>query len=96
MITQVVFYICNEGQREIFWHDIISEKIDKDGKEEIGNIHYSFFSSLENKNIILLVESWKDAQSLDCHYESETFKKLGVLKKKYVRQTIIENYTNNI
>ena len=96
MITQVVSYICNEGQREKFWSDILFERIEQAGKQECGNIRYNFYFALEDKDILLLVESWQDSKSLDDHYQSENFKKLGALKKKYVDRTIIEKYTNNI
>ena len=95
MITQVVSYICKEGQREIFWKDIVSAGIDIEGGKETGNTHYEFFLSLQNENVILLVESWENEKLLECHYQSDNFKKLGALKKIYVMQTIIEKYTNN-
>lgn len=95
MITQVVSYICNEDQRDKFWKDIVSARIDIEGGKEIGNIRYNFFLSLENSDTILLVESWEDEKSLECHYGSENFRKLGVLKKTYVKQTIIEKYISN-
>lgn len=95
MITQVVSYICNEGQRDNFWHEIVSAGIDIEGEHELGNIRYSFFLSLQNEYTILLVESWEDEKSLEWHYKSENFSKLGLLKKTYVKQTLIEKYINN-
>jgi quinol monooxygenase YgiN len=96
MIIQVVSYICKEDQKEDFWKDIVAAKIEQLGKNECGNIRYNFYSDLEDKNVLLLVESWQDAKSLDDHYQSDNFKKLGDLKKKYVMRTIIEKYTNSI
>jgi quinol monooxygenase YgiN len=92
MITQVVFYRCKEGQRDNFLNEVKSIGIDQKCKVEGGNIRYSFFASLENDDTLLLVESWTDTHSLECHYKSDNFMMLGALKKKYVEQTVIEKY----
>lgn len=56
----------------------IVEKI----KLEEGNLRYEYFTSLEDKNSILLVDTWKDEKSIDLHHKSEMMKVLK-LRKKY-------------
>ena len=57
----------------------IVEKI----KLEEGNLRYEYFTSLEDKNSILLVDTWKDEKSIDLHHKSEMMKVISKLRKKY-------------
>ena len=59
-----------------------SKNIYKETLEE-GNLRYEYFTSLEDKNSILLVDTWKDEKSIDLHHKSEMMKVISKLRKKY-------------
>jgi quinol monooxygenase YgiN len=44
------------------------------------------------KETILLIDSWKDQESLDRHHESETMKKIIELRNKYNLHMKVEKY----
>lgn len=47
---------------------------------------------LEDEETILLIDSWKDQESLDKHHESETMTKIMELRNKYDLHMNVEKY----
>lgn len=61
-------------------------------RNEHGNEHYEYFTSVENPNKVFLLEKWKNAYDVAEHNNSENMKKLGEIKKKYNITTTVEKF----
>ena len=87
-----VHYYLKDGKREEFYRTIMERGIAAASRAEKGNEKYDYFYSPDNKNELLLIELWASEEVLKQHRETEHFKALGELKKKYVVDTVIKRY----
>ena len=100
-----VHYYLKDGKREEFYRTLMESGIAAASRAEKGNEKYDYFYSPDNKNELLLIEnfdemyrellqedSWLLEEVLKQHWETEHFKALGDLKKKYVVDTVISRY----
>ena len=60
-------------------------------KRYLKNINL-YLLPLEDEETILLIDSWKDQESLDKHHESETMTKIMELRNKYDLHMNVEKY----
>jgi quinol monooxygenase YgiN len=65
--------------------------VDRIRKEE-GNLRYEYFFPLDEPETVLLIDKWKDEESLDIHHKSEMMKEIAELRKKYNLKMKIEKY----
>ena len=92
MIVLNVTYKCKPGMREAFLKNIKEEGLDAKSRAEAGNIKYDYYYPAEEKDELLLVEKWKDADAVADHGVQPHFLRLGEIKSLYVDETIIERY----
>ena len=89
MIVLNVTYKCLPGKRDAFLAAIKKEGIDVASRAEAGNIKYDYYLPAEGGDELLLLEKWKDAESITEHGRQAHFKRLGELKTEYVADTVI-------
>lgn len=65
--------------------------VDKIRKEE-GNLKYDYFFPMDNNETLLLIDNWKDQESLDIHHQSEMMKEIAELREKYDLHMKVEKY----
>ena len=92
MIVLNVTYKCRPDMREEFLEMIVTEGIDIASRAEEGNIKYDYYLPFEGGDELLLVEKWKDEDSLLKHGKQAHFARLGELKEQYVEDVVIEKY----
>lgn len=92
MIVMNVTYKCKPNQRDSFLETIKAEGLDAACRAENGNIQYDYFKACADKNILLLLEKWEDADALSAHTQQPHFLKIGKIKEMFVEETIIEKY----
>lgn len=62
-------------------------------RKEDGNMQYSYFIPVDqNDKTLLLVEKWKDQNSLDAHMVGKPMAKVQEIKKKYGAVTTATKY----
>lgn len=61
-------------------------------RAESGNLKYQYFFPAEDDETVLLIDSWKDRQSLDKHHASPMMKKIAELRDRYDLHTRAEYY----
>lgn len=66
-----------------------------DIREEDGNIRYEYFFPMEDDETVLLIDSWKDQQSIDVHHASPMMKKIMELREKYDLHMKLERYVSD-
>lgn len=92
-ITLNVFYTVTDGKRDEFINAIKEENIDVLSRLEKGNLKYEYYFPVEDRNQILLIETWESNLAQKLHGESEHFKKLQLIKEKYVVDVKFEKYS---
>jgi quinol monooxygenase YgiN len=76
MLVNAVIYTFPEDRAEEAKR-ILTELRDLSRKEE-GCIAFDVARAIDNANVFILHELWKDKAALDLHYTTEHFTRLGV------------------
>ena len=63
-------------------------------RNEPGNLRYDYFIPLNDKETVLLIDSWKDQASIDAHHASSMMKDLAALREKYDLHMVAERYVS--
>ena len=91
-ITINIYYKGQNGSARKFVDEMFSSGMVKKIRSKEGNLRYEYFEPLEDKETILLVDSWKNQEALDKHHESETMNKIIKLRNKYDLHMKVEKY----
>lgn len=87
-----IYYKGQNGSARKFANEMISSGIVEEIRSKEGNLKYEYFEPLEDKETILLIDSWKNQESLDKHHKSETMNKIMELRNKYDLHMKVEKY----
>ena len=69
--------------------DLISET-----RKEDGCISYNLLADTEDENILVMLEQWKDTDSLNRHMKTDHFKQFGdVIEQFLVKEIDIQSYS---
>ena len=90
--TMNIYYKGQNGSAKKFAKEMISSGIVEEIRSKKGNIRYDYFEPLDDKETILLIDSWEDQESLDNHHKSETMNKIIELRNKYDLHMKVEKY----
>ena len=90
--TMNIYYKGKNGSAKKFANEMISSKIVDEIRNKEGNLKYEYFMPLEDEETILLIDSWKNQESLDKHHESDTMNKIIELRNKYDLHMKVERY----
>ena len=87
-----IYYKGENGSAKAFANEMINRGIVDEIRSKEGNLRYEYFSPLDDPETILLIDSWKDQESLDRHHKSETMNKIIELRNKYDLHMKVEKY----
>ena len=87
-----IYYKGKNGSAKRFADEMISSGIVDEIRSKEGNLRYEYFEPLEDEETILLIDSWKNQESLDLHHKSETMDKIIKLRNKYDLHMKVEKY----
>lgn len=90
MIVINVIYHCKEGKRDEFLKALLAEGLDKKCQTDAGNIKYDYYLPAAEDGTLLLVERWKDEESLKAHIAAPHMARIGELKNLYVDHTELQ------
>ena len=68
--------------------------VDKIRKEE-GNEKYEYYFSQKDPETVLLIDRWKDQESLDIHHASPMMEQILKLREKYGLTATAERFDTN-
>lgn len=91
MLTMNLYYEMKPGTKQEFLDKVYSMEIPQKTQKEKGCIAYDFFASAD-KDIVLLIEKWENADCLPAHTQQEHFKQLIALKNDYVISTTCDKF----
>ena len=87
-----IYYTGENDNARKFANEMISSGLVEEIRNKEGNLKYEYYEPLEDNETILLIDSWKDQESLDKHHKSETMNKIIELRNKYDLHMSVEKY----
>ncbi|MDE7168483.1 MAG: antibiotic biosynthesis monooxygenase [Clostridia bacterium] len=94
-ITINIYYTGEGGSAKKFAEEMVSSGVVDEIRAEEGNIRYEYFFHMDDKETVLLIDSWKDQSSLDKHHASPMMAKITKLRNKYDLHMKVERYVSD-
>ncbi len=91
-ITVNLRYKGTDGAARKFAEEMISSGTVDKIRNEAGNLRYEYYQSLDEPETILLIDSWKDQESIDVHHASPMMATIMELREKYDLHMTVERY----
>ncbi len=93
-VTVNIYYSGVNGNARKFAEEMMSDGVVSDIRAENGNLKYEYFFSMDDKETVLLIDSWKDQHSIDVHHASPMMAKIIKLREKYDLHMKVERYVS--
>ena len=94
MITVNLYYTGTNGSARAFAAEMESSGVADEIRNEPGNLRYQYFSSLNDPETVLLIDSWIDQTAIDAHHASPMMQKIMELREKYDLHMIAERFVS--
>lgn len=94
-ITINIFYTGRNGNAKKFAEEMIESGIVRDIRAEEGNLKYEYFFPMDDDETVLLIDSWKNQETLDKHHATEMMQKIIALREKYDLHMRVERYVSD-
>lgn len=94
-ITINIYYSGENGNAKKFAEEMVTSGVVRDIRAEEGNIKYEYFFPMEDKETVLLIDSWKDQHSIDVHHTSPMMAQITRLREKYDLHMKVERYISD-
>lgn len=94
-ITVNIYYSGVNGNARKFAEEMVSSGVVSDIRAEDGNLRYEYFFPMNDKEMVLLIDSWKDPHSIDVHHASPMMAKITELREKYDLHMQVERYMSD-
>ncbi len=92
MITVIIKYCGKKDNAKRFMEEMISSHIVEEIRNEKGNLRYEYFIPVNDKESVLLIDSWIDQSCLDEHHKSPLMNKIAQLREKYDLHMEVNKY----
>ena len=94
-ITMNLYYTGKDGNARKF-----AEEMEQSGtaaliRAEDGNEKYDYFFPMSDPETVLLIDSWKDPESIDVHHASPMMNTIADLREKYDLHMRAERYISD-
>lgn len=94
-ITMNLYYTGKDGNARKF-----AEEMEQSGtaaliRAEDGNEKYDYFFPMSDPETVLLIDSWKDPESIDVHHASPMMNTIAELREKYDLHMRAERYISD-
>ena len=90
MLTLLVKYTDKPGCREKYADQVISSGLLDAIRAENGCLRYDYYFSVQEENVILLVEQWESEKLQQEHMQHPNMTRLQALKAEYIANTILQ------
>ena len=91
-VTVNIYYSGVNGNARRFAEEMVSSGVVSDIRAEPGNLRYEYFFPMDDPETVLLIDIWKDSQSIDLHHASPMMGKIAALREKYDLHMTVERY----
>ncbi|MDE6413087.1 MAG: antibiotic biosynthesis monooxygenase [Eubacterium sp.] len=94
-VTVNIYYSGVNGNAKKFAEEMVSSGIVDDIRAQDGNLKYEYFFPMDDAETVLLIDSWKDQQSIDIHHVSPMMTKIIAFREKYDLHMKVERYVTD-
>lgn len=94
-ITVNIYYTGVDGNARKFAEEMVLSGVVSDIRAEDGNLKYEYFFPMDDRETVLLIDSWENQQSIDVHHASPMMKKIIELREKYDLHMKVERYVSD-
>ncbi|SHJ08350.1 putative quinol monooxygenase [Pseudobutyrivibrio xylanivorans] len=94
-ITVNLRYKGVNGAAKKFAEEMISSGTVEAIRNENGNLRYEYYIALDDPETVLLIDSWKNQESIDIHHASPMMGKIMALREKYDLHMTVERYISD-
>ena len=91
IILHVYFY-CKPGMAEGYVRALKESGLQAKVRAEDGCIQYDYHLSLEEKDVVVLLEKWSSAAALEKHLAQPHMAEIRALKDQYVEESKLEKF----
>ena len=90
-----LYYKGHDGSAKSFAQEMESRGIADSIRAEDGNERYEYFQPLDDPETVLLIDCWRDQESLDKHHASPMMAEIAQLREKYDLHMVVERYVSD-
>lgn len=90
-----LYYTGKNGNALKFAQEMEENGTAAEIRAEEGNEKYEYFTSVKDPETVLLIDSWKDQESLDRHHASAMMKEIAELREKYDLHMRVERFISD-
>ena len=94
-ITINIYYSGENGNARKFAEEMESSGTAALIRGEDGNERYDYFLPLDGGETVLLIDSWRDQQSIDRHHSSAMMETITQLREKYGLHMRVERFVSD-
>ena len=94
-ITVNLYYTGENGSARKFAEEMEARGVADAIRAEDGNEKYEYFIPLKDPETVLLIDSWRDQESLDLHHASPMMAEIAKLRDKYDLHMRVERYVSD-
>ena len=94
-ITVNLYYTGENGNARKFAEEMEARGVADAIRAEAGNEKYEYFIPLSDPETVLLIDSWRDQESLDIHHASPMMAEIAKLRDKYDLHMKVERYVSD-
>ena len=88
-------YKGENGAARKFAEEMISSGTVDKIREEAGNLRYEYYTSFDDPETVLLIDSWENQEAIDLHHASPMMAKIAELREKYDLHMTVERFTSD-
>ena len=92
MLTVLIKYKGKGDSARKFAEEMISSGLVDEIRKEEGNVRYEYFFSINDRESVLLIDSWLDQEALNKHHKLPLMGKISTLREKYDLHMEVEKY----
>ncbi|SEK48618.1 Quinol monooxygenase YgiN [Pseudobutyrivibrio ruminis] len=88
-------YKGENGAAKKFAEEMISSGTVQKIREEAGNLRYEYYTSFDDPETVLLIDSWENQEAIDVHHASPMMAKIAELREKYDLHMTVERFISD-
>ena len=95
MITIHIHYTGHNGSARKFAEEMTNGGTVDKIRAEVGNLGYDYYQPLDDPETLLLIDSWRDQESIDAHHASPMMRTIAALREKYDLKMRVERFVSD-
>lgn len=94
-ITVNLRYKGENGAATAFAKEMISSGTVEAIRNEAGNLRYEYYTSFDDPETVLLIDSWESQGAIDIHHASPMMATIAALREKYDLHMSVERFVSD-